>query len=66
MSRPTTDKIQFAKNIADAAACMDELKNTAKDPKTKKEAAGHAEFLHDLATDIAGKDAHLIYGNKEV
>jgi hypothetical protein len=63
---PLTDQQRFdmASDIANAASCMDALKNIhapAKRAELRAEAAAHVERLHDIAALLAGSRSSEIY-----
>lgn len=59
-SNPTR-RMQIAIQIADAAACMDHLKNLPT-PAERTEAAEHVKKLHNIAAELAGSRVLEIYG----
>lgn len=60
-SMRTMDHMQTARIIADAACCIDGLKDILR-PFSREEADYHAERLHDIAEKFAGDRVREIYG----
>jgi hypothetical protein len=55
-------RLENAHKIARAASCLDYLKNSHSISTTDRaEAKQHAEYLHDIATEMAGDQANEIY-----